>query len=186
MTISITNERHSIIGETKYPWLTQADTQFNSDGVYHTKLIVKQDKAQEHIKVINNVISKEIAKQHQLTPDNTKPVNRAPLPYKVLEDGTVEFNIKMKASGINSKTKQPFTQSPRIVDKKLNEFPKDKNIFGGSICKIIYEPIGYNVASTGIGCTLRLKGVQVLKLVDNSLSTQGFTVINDNELESIV
>ena len=185
MTISMTNKIYTISGETKYPWLTQPDTQFNSDGVYHTKLIVNQDKAQEHIKVINDVISKEIAKQHQLTPDNTKPVNRAPLPYKVLEDGTVEFNIKMKASGINSKTKQTFTQSPRIVDDQLNEFPKDKNIFGGSICKINYEPIGYNVASTGIGCTLRLKGIQVIKLVENSVATQGFTVINQNELESI-
>ena len=174
------------VGETIYPWLTQADTQFNSDGVYHTKLLVNGDKAQETIKVINDVISKEIAKQHQLTPDDTKPVNRAPLPYKVLEDGKVEFNFKMKASGINSMTKQPFTQSPRIVDDQMNEFPKDKNIFGGSICKINFEPIGYNVAGTGIGCTLRLKGVQVVKLVENSNATQGFTVINQNELESLV
>ena len=173
-------------GETVYPWLSQPDTQFNSDGVYHTKLLVSGDKAQETISVINNIIAQEIAKQHQLTPNDIKPVNRAPLPYKILEDDRVEFNFKMKASGINSMTKQPFTQSPRIVDNQLNDFPKDKNIFGGSICKINYEPIGYNVAGTGIGCTLRLKAVQVMKLVEGSSATQGFTVIENNELESLV
>ncbi len=171
-----------IIGETKFPWLTQPDIQFNSDGVYHTKLLVDVDKAQETIKIINDIISKEVAKQHQLTPNDTKPINRAPLPYKVLEDGKVEFNFKMRAKGINSITKQPFTQSPRIVDDKLNEFPKDKNIFGGSIVKINYEPVGYNVAGTGIGCTLRLKNVQVYKLVENSGVTHGFTVVSENEL----
>jgi hypothetical protein len=172
----------SPIGETVYPWLTQADTQFNPDGVYHTKLLVDGEKAKETIKVINGVIAKEIAKQHQLTPNDTKPVNRAPLPYKELEDGKVEFNFKMRASGINSQTKQPFTQSPRIVDGQLDEFPKDKNIFGGSTVKINYEPIGYNVSGTGIGCTLRLKGVQVLKLVENSGATQGFTKVEPDEL----
>lgn len=164
-------------GETVYPWITQPDTQFNTDGVYHTKLLVDGEEAKATIKIINDVIAKEIAKQHQKTPDDIKPVNRAPLPYKEMEDGRVEFNFKMRASGINSITKQPFTQSPRIVDDQLNEFPKDKNIFGGSIVKINYEPVGYNVAGTGIGCTLRLKAVQVFKLVENTSVTQGFTKV---------
>ena len=164
-------------GETVYPWLSQPDTQFNTDGVYKTKLLVDGEEAKATIKIINDVVASEIAKQHQKTPDDLKLVNRAPLPYKVLEDGRVEFNFKMKASGINSIPKQPFTQSPRIVDDQLNELPKDKNIFGGSIVKINYEPVGYNVAGTGIGCTLRLKAVQVFKLVENTSVTQGFTKV---------
>ena len=49
-----------------YPWLTQPDTQ-ESRGTYHTKLIVPGDKAQEHIKTINDVIAKEIASNTQMS-----------------------------------------------------------------------------------------------------------------------
>ena len=60
----MSNIKTTPIGTTMYPWLTQPDTQFNPEGTYHTKLIVPGDKAQEHIKTINDVIAKEIAKQH--------------------------------------------------------------------------------------------------------------------------
>ena len=88
----------------------------------------------------------------------------------------------MKASGINKKTKQPFTQKPVIVDGQLQPLDKDKNIFGGSKVKINYEPVGYNVSSTGVGCTLRLKSVQVLKLVENSTALEGFTQVNEEDI----
>lgn len=173
----MSNIKTTPIGTTMYPWLTQPDTQFNPEGTYHTKLIVPGDKAQEHIKTINDVIAKEIAKQHSNEPDNIKAIKRAPLPYEKLEDGTVKFTFKMKASGINKKTKQPFTQKPVIVDGQLQPLEQGKNIFGGSKVKINYEPVGYNVSSTGVGCTLRLKSVQVLKLVENSTALEGFTPI---------
>lgn len=178
----MSNIKTTPIGVTEYPWLTQPDTAFNPEGVYHTKLIVPGDKAEEHIKVINDVIAKQIAEQHKKAPDNIKAIKRAPLPYVRQEDGTVKFTFKMKASGINSKTKQPFTQKPNIVDGQLQPLDPDKNIFGGSKVKIVYEPVGYNVSSTGVGCTLRLKTVQVAKLVDNSSALQGLTPISEEDI----
>ena len=47
-------------------------------------------------------------------------------------------------------------------------------IYGGSIMRVNYEPVGYNVASVGLGCTLRLKGAQITKLVEGTNATSGF------------
>ncbi|WP_440928743.1 hypothetical protein [Candidatus Pelagibacter sp.] len=170
------------VGEVVFPWLTQPDTQFKSEGEYHTKLRVTKDKAEEHIKTIKDVIAKQVKEQHDRKPDDMSEIKRAPLPYKETEDGYIEFNFKMKASGINSKTKQPFTQKPNIVDGELNPFPEGKNIFGGSMVRINYEPVGYNVSGTGVGCTLRLKTVQVIKLVESSNHLQGLTVMTEQDI----
>ncbi len=161
-------------GKAIFPHLTEADYKFKSEGEYHVKLECLKSESENIIQTVGSLIAAKVKEQHDQDPN--KAITKAPLPY-VIEDDKVIFNFKMKASGINSITKQPFTQSPRIVDDQLNEFPKDKNIFGGSIVKINYEPVGYNVAGTGIGCTLRLKAVQVFKLVENTSVTQGFTKV---------
>jgi|TARA_E500000178_G_C16922921_1_gene708092 hypothetical protein len=163
----------SNFGEAVYPFLSSPDTHFKTEGEYHVKLKVKKADAQEDIKKIQEVISKEVAEEHKKKPGNTQPLKRAPLPYK--EEGDfVIFHFKMKASGINGKTKEPFTQKPKLVDHALNPIGDDKFIYGGSIMRVNYEPVGYNVASVGLGCTLRLKGAQITKLVEGTNATSGF------------
>ena len=81
----------------------------------------------------------------------------------------VKFKFKLKASGVNRLTNKTFTQKPKVVDHNLDDLSDDKSIWSGTILRVNYEPIGYNVASTGIGATLRLKGVQIKKLVEGSL-----------------
>jgi len=114
-------------GEAEYPHLSIPDTHFKPEGEYHVKLKVKKEDAQEDIKKIREVISKEVAEEHKKKPGNTQPLKRAPLPYK--EEGDfVIFHFKMKASGINGKTKEPFTQKPKLVDHALNPIGEDKFI----------------------------------------------------------
>jgi hypothetical protein len=161
-------------GEALYPYLTIADTKFDPMGKYHVKLKVKSEDAQIDIAIINDVIAKKVA---DFTKENSgKGIKRADLPYEVTDDGFVIFHFKMKASGINSKTKQPFEQKPKIFDHNLELFPEDKSIWSGSIIRITYEPFGYSGAATGIGCTLRLKSVQVKKLVEGNIN-HGFTKV---------
>lgn len=161
-------------GEALYPYLTIPDMKFDPQGKYHVKLKVKSDEAQTDIAIINEVIAKKIAEFTKENPN--KEIKRSELPYQVTDDGYVIFNFKMKASGINSKTKQPFEQKPKIFDHNLDLLPEDKSIWGGSIIRITYEPFGYSGAATGIGCTLRLKSVQVKKLVEGSLN-HGFSKV---------
>ena len=154
----MTTER-SAWGEANFPHLNTPDTEFNSEGIYQVKLVMDKETAQDDIKIINNVIAEELKKQNQLHPNKTDKFIRAPLPFKELEDGRIQFHFKTKFK-------------PKIVDHNLDDL--DKNIWGGSIIRVNYKPVGYYVASTGLGCTLRLVAVQVKKLVEGNTAIQGF------------
>jgi PKD repeat protein len=161
----------SPFGESKYPYITSPDTQYNSEGIYHVKLLVDKEKAQSDIKKINEVISKELAEEHKRKPNKTSPMKRAPLPYKETEDGKIEFHFKTKFK-------------PKLVDKNAKPIDSETQIWGGSIMSINYEPVGYNT-SIGIGCSLRMASAQVSKIVQGSSALEGFTPVNENG-ESLV
>ena len=162
---------YSAFGEAKYPYLSTADTEFNQDGIYHTKLLVDLEKAQVDIKKIDDVIAQEVKKQHDLDPN--KKINKAPKPYKTNEEdlnipeGKVEFHFKSKFK-------------PKILNKNAETLGDDVQVWGGSILSVSYEPVGYNVAGTGIGCTLRMAGCQVSKLEEGTSSTSGFKPVNED------
>jgi len=154
-------------GEAVYPHLNIPDTQFNAEGIYQVKLKVKKADAEKDIKIINDIIASEKAKEHKAKPGNTGLLKRAPLPYTIEgEEVTFKFKTKYK---------------PVLVDAKTNPIPKDKNVWGGSIMRVNYKPSGYNVASTGIGCTLRLISCQITKLVEGSSATKGFSIVGEGQ-----
>lgn len=163
----MSNIKTTAFGKAQYPYLMEPDYMYKSEGLFQVKLIVSKEEAQPDIDAINNVIDKEIEKENQKNPG--KEIKRAPLPYEIMEDGNIKFNFKLRASGVNKTTNKTFTQSPRVVDHNLDDLPEGTNVWSGSILRVNYEPIGYNVASTGIGATLRLKGAQIKKLVQGSL-----------------
>ena len=156
----------SAFGEAKYPHLNKPDTEFSAEGIYQVKLIVSKEEAQEDIKIIDYVIKEQIVLEGKKQPNKTDQFQKAPLPYQDLGDGTVQFNFKTKFK-------------PTLVDHNLENI--DKNIWGGSIIRCNYKPVGYYVAGTGLGCTLRLVGVQVKKLVEGSLGTQGFSAVEPEQ-----
>ena len=147
----------TIYGKANFVYLTSADTQFGKND-YHVTLEVSKDKAQEHIKVIEEIISKEVSEQHKLTPNQTSPLTRAPKPYKD-EGDVVTFKIHSKFK-------------PKIWDKKRKELGEDVAVWKGSTMWINYKASGYN-KSIGIGCTLYIQGVQIDNLVQGSTGANG-------------
>ena len=174
MTVKI---RTTSFGKAIYPHLTKADYKFKSEGLYHVNLELPEGDAKSEVSIINETIKMIVVDQHKK--NGNKDVKRAPLPYET-KDGKTIFKFKMKASGVNSKTKQSFTQKPSLYDNKLNEFPQDKTIWGDSIIRVSYEPHGYYTDFAGAGCTLRLKSVQVKDLVEGSNGASGFSPVEGN------
>tara|TARA_R100000008_G_C3539999_1_gene144229 strand:+ start:311 stop:835 length:525 start_codon:yes stop_codon:yes gene_type:complete len=165
MNKTTSNIVETAFGEALYPHLSIPDTQFNSEGIYQVKLKMSRADADKEMKTINNIISKEIAEEHKKHPGNTKLTKKAPLPYEILEDGYVVLKFKTKFK-------------PKLFDHTGKNFiPDNKIIWGGSELKVRYTPVGYNVASTGIGCTLRLVSCQVRKLVEGSVASQGYAPV---------
>ena len=98
---------------------------------------------------------------------NGKKVKLAPKPYSV-EDGFALFKYKMKATGVNRKTKEPFSQRPALFDAKKNPLnPTSCNIWGGSKMKVAYNLRGYYSPALGAGVTAQLKAVQIIELVES-------------------
>ena len=153
-------------GTAKYPYLSEPDIAFNPEGLFHTKLVCKKSESETIKKAIDDLIALEVKKQHDLDPK--KKITKAPLPYEEKDDEIV-FNFKMKANGVRKSDGKPFTQEPNIVNADLSPFDKSQKIWGESVLKITFEPYSWNMP-IGIGCTLRLKTVQVLELVTGKQS----------------
>jgi hypothetical protein len=168
-------------GKSIFPHLTEADTMFHPEGLFHVKLECDKAEGQPIILAISDIISQQVVEAGKKQPNNTSGFKRAPLPYEILNDNSenekVVFNFKLKASGTRKSDGKTFTQKPLIVNALKQPLEEGTQIWGDSILKITFEPYGWNMP-IGIGCTLRLKEVQVLELVTgktkNTLS--GFDV----------
>jgi len=158
-------------GVAEFPYISEPDTVFNPDGLFHTKLVCKKSESLKVKKDIDDLIAQEIKKQHDKDPE--KPIKKAPLPY-VESDDEITFNFKLNASGTRKSDGKAFTQEPNIVNADMSPFNKELKIWGGSKLQITFEPYSWNMP-IGIGCTLRIKTVQVLELVTggNTSNTLG-------------
>ena len=140
---------NTIHGKANFAFLSQPDRGFGKEE-YSVTLELPKEKAQEHIKIIQGVISKEVAEAHKKAPNQTSPLKRAPLPYK--ENGDV---VTFK---LHSKFK------PKLWDKDQKELAPDISIWKNSVLWANYKLQGYN-KSIGIGCTLYLGDVQIDNLI---------------------
>ena len=147
----------TIHGTANFTYLSTPDTQFGKND-YHVTLEIPKEKAQEHIKAIEEIISKEVAEQHKLTPNATSPLSRAPKPYKDLGD-VVTFKIHSKFK-------------PKIWDRKRKELGPEVAIWKDTTMWVSYKAQGYN-KSVGLGVTLYIQGVQIDELVQGSAGGNG-------------
>ena len=128
------------VGNAIHPWISNADVQFHPEGKFHTK-------------AISDEIDAKTNEQQKL--DANKKITYANKPYEITADGKCVFKLQTKFR-------------PTILDNKLKPLADDVKIFGGSKLRITFEAFGYNMP-VGIGCSLRMKQVQVLELVTGTL-----------------
>ena len=159
MNISIAKNEvlKRIYGKAKFCYLTSPDEAFGS-GSYKVTLEVTKANASEHIKALQEIISKEVAEQHKLKPSQTTPLKRANLPYT--EEGEV---VTFK---LHSKFK------PKLWDKNQKEIGPDVSVWKDSTMWIDYKASGY-IKSVGLGVTLYIQGVQIDELVQGSAGGNG-------------
>jgi hypothetical protein len=103
----------------------------------------------------------------------------APLPIQAIP-GKILLKTKLKHK-ITRKDGSTFEQRPAIFDSRGNVLKGDAipRIGGGSIVKACVEVFDYYTASIGAGISLRLRGVQLITLVEygdgGDASSMGFT-----------
>lgn len=168
-------------GIASYPHLNKPDTRFNPDGEFKVTLVLGEEAANKMAEKMQAVADKayddavEAAKG-----SNKKKITKADV-LKPQEDadgnetGQYVFTAKMKAH-VKPKKGDAFDQAPVVFDahgKQIKgELPK---IGGGSTLKLNCELIPYYVASTKeAGCSLRLKAVQIIDLVEWGANAESY------------
>ena len=153
-----------IYGKAKFCYLSSPDEAFGP-GSYKVTLEVTKADASEHIKALQEIISKEVAEQHKLTPNQTTPLKRANLPYvEDVREGPINSNVV--AFKFHSKFK------PKLWDRNQKEIGPDVAVWKDSTMWIDYKAQGYN-KSVGLGVTLYIQGVQIDELVQGSAGGNG-------------
>lgn len=154
----------SALGVAIYPHLNRPDVRFNEAGEYKTNLEVSEADAKDMVATIEKAIEGSISEAEAQS--NGKKIKVAPKPYHS-KDGKVTFKFKMKATGVNRKTKEPFSQRPALFDSKKNPIePSSCSIWGGSKLKVAYTLRPYYSPAIGAGVVLQLKAVQIIELVE--------------------
>lgn len=162
-----------------YPHITEPDTKFvKPDGEYHTKFALPAD--DEATMAFVSKLQAELdayieANPDELPPAKLKKATRAELYEEELDDegnetGRLIFKFKLKAM-VKTKTKQ-WPQKPRLFDAAAQPIEGALQVWSGSEGKCNLEVFPYFMETTKqFGLSLRLKGVQILKLVSGGGDT---------------
>ena len=178
----------SELGEAIYPHLNKPDVKFNENGEYKVTLKIPEDKAKGMISIYEKAIENSISDAEQKL--KGKKVKIAPKPYST-EKGFALFKFKMKARGINRKTKEPFSQRPALFDAKKNPInPSSCSIWGGTKMKIAYVLRPYYSPALGAGVTSQIKAVQIIELVESKqqdlfAKEDGYEATSNKEMNDV-
>ena len=158
----------SVVGEAIYPHLNKPDVKFSDAGEYKVTLKVAKSDATSMVKLFDDAQADSL--KLAIAENKGKKVQESPHPRYKVEGDNVFFIFKLKASGVNKKTKESFIQRPQLLDAQKQPHPVEKSIWGGSKIKIAYELVPYS-APFGAGITARIKAIQILELVEGKSDT---------------
>ena len=155
-------------GVAVWPKINKPETKFNSDGVYETKLRFDAKVGGAFLAALNEIHDEWI---EECQADKGKSVKRKELATEVEEDGvkTGELEFKFKLDAIAGKPPDTWEQRPVIYDSQGTPIEgMTQTIGSGSKLKISFEIVPYMNAMVGAGLSLRMRGVQVIDLVEFS------------------
>ena len=171
------------VGVSQFCWLNVPDTKFDETGHYKTNLIVNAKEGQAIVKSINEEVKKAVTIGAEKA--NGKEVKKANLPFEeeYIEGkptGNIIFKFKTKAKII--------TKDGKVIPNKVAIFDSqgkpmtDISIWSGSQMKVSADLIPYFTAMAGAGVSLRLRAVQITKLVEGGNANSaghGFDKVED-------
>lgn len=158
-------------GSALWAKVFEPDTKFDSNGVYSVNLLVPELEAQGLCEYLDKVVEDKFNEEVKANPKKRNTLStRKGYDYHYDQDGNktdqLEFKFKLKAK-VQTRSGDMYDQKPIVVDAKRNPMDIDTLIGNGSKIKVAFEPYPYVMASTKqVGVSLRLKGVQVIDLVE--------------------
>lgn len=145
-------------GRAVYPWLTQPDTKFHTDGIYKCGLRLSYDEAHEIMQAATVLANEALGKK----------ADNARMPWDTeAETGEIVFKTKSK-------------YKPKFHDSKGNVIPDDQvpRMYGGSVLKLKGTMTPYDTGANW-GVTMNLTAVQVIEPVSQIDDSDGFDAVED-------
>lgn len=186
-------------GIANYPKLNEPDTKFEPRGSFNTKLIFEDagDAAVEAFIAKAHAVRDEFFEKTiaDLKAEGKGAVAKQLKKVDLLkleldketgdETGRVYVTAKMLASGVRKKDGKPWSQKPVYYAASGKQLQNPPRIGGGSVVKLGVEIDPYLMASSKeVGVTLRLKAVQIIRLVTGGQrSFDGFEAEEGDEIE---
>lgn len=183
-------------GTAIYPKIHKADVYTDEDGK-QTPPSFKVEMACDEAASAELVASLEAMLQAELEAADEDKYEGVEIDDDVLpfytEDGKTIFKIKLNEIGENKKTGETWKNKPNVYDSKGRDIKVCPPIGNGSTLKVSFEPYTWSMPySKGkgknkqtflrVGISLRMKGVQVIKLEQfggASAESMGFGVEED-------
>ncbi len=162
--------KNVIQGKAMWAKVYDPDTKFSPNGIYSVSVLVPEEEAQELCEHLDGLAKKKLAEEIKNNPKRKDLTLRTPYTPATDKDGNetgeIEFKVKANAK-FQSRDGKWFSQKPLVVDSKRTPMTKDTLIGNGSIVKVAFDIVPYSMMSSKTcSVSLRLKGVQVLNLVE--------------------
>jgi hypothetical protein len=163
-------------GIAVFPWLSKPDTKFNPDGEYKVNLRLSEESAADLRAKLESILDdywNEFIET--IKPPLRKQWKKVDVLDEVLDDegdytGDVLMKFKLRAV-VRPKGKDSFSQRPIGYDagSPPKELAKDVSVFGGSVIKVNFQAVPYDLASSKtVGLSFRLLKFQVIELSSGS------------------
>jgi len=151
-------------GKCEWAKILKPDTKWDSDGLYSIDLFLGHEESEGIIAGIRAAVQ---AYKNNIAEGDDIPGFAKP-PFQETEDG-YKFKFKQKAKS------GEFDYTVDVYDRDTEVWAKDTLIGNGSEVKVAYDLYVWNVKTQGgIGCTLRLKAVQVINHVEYTRDAGSF------------
>lgn len=179
----------SPFGSALWAHLVDPDKKFSELGDFKVNLKIGEEEAKGLMDQIQEekakalIFFQEEAKAEGRTPKAIAKIKLSDIdPYEEDEDeeGVIIFKFKRKAAYLKDTGDVVHFDVP-LSDATGRTIPADKkpNIGNGSTLRVIAELVPYNMATSGVGISLRLKKVQIKTLVEYSPDGPGFDSCED-------
>ncbi len=152
-------------GRAVYPRINgKPDTRFNEDGEWRLRLLLSAEDAADLIQKLDAEHTESLASAKKEEPK--KKWKKGTPPYKVQEDGNVEFSFVMNAQRTDKKTNSIVSMRPALFGADGKPLPdKYPLIGGGSVVRVSFTP-AHTTFQSSAHVKLYLNAVQIIELVE--------------------
>lgn len=168
-------------GRAIYPKLDKADVYTDDTGrksppTYKVDLAVPVDDGQALFDKLQGMLQAALEEHEGDSKYAEVFIDEDETPFYIEEeDDETVFRFRLKEEGKNNATGDVWLNKPNVFDARGKKIEKCPVVGGGSILKVSFEPYTWSMPSTKgkgkkaqtilkVGISLRLKGIQILKL----------------------